>query len=197
MPTTKADYKKVRDTRDAVLAAAATNFRDKGYAAVTLREIAKSAGLTTGSLYYHFKSKEDVVREVLDQGHIRVRLDVEQALADPNIEQDDESLIRCAMKAHMASLFGHDSLPAANIRIFSQVPEHVKKASLTTRRQYEALWRNLLENGISSGFLNPDFDIDLILPLMLGALNWALEWSDADEERCHAIVDQVVAMLEA
>lgn len=193
----KPKFKQTRDTREAVLSAAAKNFREKGYAAVTLREIAKTAGLTTGSLYYHFKSKEDVVREVLDQGHIFIRLAVEKALADPRVGTDDRSRIRCAIKTHMACLFGDDSLSAANIRIFSQVPAQVKYPTLASRHAYEALWRSLFQDAKASGFLDPNLDIEVMIPLMLGAVNWTLEWSGSDDVSVDAIVDHVVTMLEA
>ncbi len=196
MAVIQAQFKKTRDTRQAVLSAAAKNFRERGYAAVSLREIAKTAGLTTGSLYYHFQSKEDVVREVLDQSHIHVRLSVEAALSELSADADGRDLIRCAMKTHMVCLLGDDSLTAANTRIFSQVPSHVRAATIPSRHDYEALWCKLLQDAKDSGFLKPDLEIAFIMPLMFGALNWTLEWSDTDDASVDAIVDQVLIMME-
>src|SRR5271154_5122899 len=54
---------KAQITRRLILEAAAALFREKGYAEVSLREIAQAAGMKTGSLYYHFESKESLVEE--------------------------------------------------------------------------------------------------------------------------------------
>ncbi len=56
-------------TRQSILHAAAGLFRQQGYAAVSLRDIAEAVGMKTGSLYYHFSSKESLVEEILSARH--------------------------------------------------------------------------------------------------------------------------------
>ena len=51
--------------RDELLDLAATMFAQRGLRATTVRDIADSAGILSGSLYHHFKSKEQMVEEVL------------------------------------------------------------------------------------------------------------------------------------
>lgn len=53
-------------TRQAVLEAAAEVFADRGYEAATITEILDRAGVTKGALYFHFPSKEDLARGVLE-----------------------------------------------------------------------------------------------------------------------------------
>src|SRR5438067_25320 len=67
-PRPAAGAVKAAVTRAAVLDAAARLFREQGYAAPSLREIALAAGIQAGSLYYHFDSKEHIVAEVLRVG---------------------------------------------------------------------------------------------------------------------------------
>ncbi|MGH7899719.1 MAG: TetR family transcriptional regulator, partial [Candidatus Binatia bacterium] len=55
-------------TRERILDSAAAAFRRDGYASVMLKDIAALAGLQTGSLYYHFASKEEIVEKVLALG---------------------------------------------------------------------------------------------------------------------------------
>src|SRR3954466_12262445 len=52
-------------TRERVLEAASRLFREHGIAAVGLAEIMAEAGLTVGTFYTHFKSKEALLRETL------------------------------------------------------------------------------------------------------------------------------------
>ena len=51
--------------RDELLELAATMFAERGLRATTVRDIADSAGILSGSLYHHFESKEEMVDEVL------------------------------------------------------------------------------------------------------------------------------------
>ena len=51
-----------RDTRERIQAVALELFAEQGYEKTSLREIAEGLGVTKAALYYHFKSKEDIVR---------------------------------------------------------------------------------------------------------------------------------------
>lgn len=62
--------------KEQILTTAIRLFNDKGYANVTLREIAKEAGTTIGNLTYHFPKKEDLILNLLDTLHTRFILDV-------------------------------------------------------------------------------------------------------------------------
>lgn len=53
-------------TRRAVLEAAAAVFAERGYAAATINEILTRSGVTKGALYFHFASKEELAKGVLD-----------------------------------------------------------------------------------------------------------------------------------
>jgi TetR/AcrR family transcriptional regulator len=68
--------------RDEVLAVATRAFGERGYAAVTMREIAETAGLHPTSLYYYFRSKEEILGAVVAEANrfsldhlTRVRVD--------------------------------------------------------------------------------------------------------------------------
>src|SRR3954470_10358839 len=52
-------------SRDAILASAARLLRLKGFEGVGIPEIAQGAGLTHGTFYAHFSSKEELLREVI------------------------------------------------------------------------------------------------------------------------------------
>jgi AcrR family transcriptional regulator len=52
-------------TRDRILDVALELFTEKGYDATSMREIAERLGITKPALYYHFDSKDDIVRALL------------------------------------------------------------------------------------------------------------------------------------
>jgi AcrR family transcriptional regulator len=54
-------------SRTLVLDTALTLFSHQGYRATSMRDIAEHAGVSTGNVYHHFKDKESIFRELLDQ----------------------------------------------------------------------------------------------------------------------------------
>ncbi|MEU6062846.1 helix-turn-helix domain-containing protein, partial [Streptomyces sp. NPDC047097] len=52
-------------TRQAILHAAAEVLGESGFAGASITKIAERAGATTGAMYFHFKSKEDLARAVM------------------------------------------------------------------------------------------------------------------------------------
>lgn len=52
--------------REIILQEAAHLFREKGYLAANLRELARRAGIQGGSIYHHFTSKQEILFELMD-----------------------------------------------------------------------------------------------------------------------------------
>ncbi|WP_327269171.1 TetR/AcrR family transcriptional regulator [Streptomyces sp. NBC_01218] len=61
---TAAGRRRGTDTRTEIRAVALELFTEQGYEATSLREIAERLGITKAALYYHFKSKDDIVRSL-------------------------------------------------------------------------------------------------------------------------------------
>ena len=56
------------DTRERILAVAQELFIDQGYDGTSLREIADRLGFTKAALYYHFRSKDEILVALLEPG---------------------------------------------------------------------------------------------------------------------------------
>lgn len=182
MPTAEAALKrtdKADATRARILEAAACLFRDRGYAAVNLREIAAASGMKAGSIYYHFESKEAIVAEILDAGieavHSEVRAAIEQLPATTSAIE----VMHTAILTHLRSLFVHNNFTSANVRIYNQVPSAIRKANLKPRRQYEALWGDILERVERAGVVRKGVNLKDFRLLLISSLNATLEWFDA------------------
>ena len=68
-------------TRGKILDAALQLFRDQGFEATTMREIAESAGVATGAAYYYFDSKDAIVLAFYDQAQQEMAARMEDVLA--------------------------------------------------------------------------------------------------------------------
>ena len=59
------------ERRQEILRAAGEIFADRGISNTSVRDIGAKVGILSGSLYYHFRSKDDMVMELLDR-HLRI-----------------------------------------------------------------------------------------------------------------------------
>jgi AcrR family transcriptional regulator len=73
------------DTRERILTVAATLFSDKGFNATSIRDISEALGVTKAALYYHFTSKEEILRGIVEQPILAIRgvLEVPRDLTTP------------------------------------------------------------------------------------------------------------------
>lgn len=168
--------KKSQATRERILDAAAQVFRDKGYAGARLSDIAAAAGLRAGSLYYHFDSREALVEEVLRVGVARATDFVRHQVDALPTGASPLDRLRAAMTAHLLMVLEIGDYTSANIRIFGQVPDDIRRRHLKDQRAYGAYWRALFEAAQEAGELRGDVDLSVIRMLILGALNWSVEW---------------------
>lgn len=70
------------NTRHKILLTARTLFNDYGYNGVSLRDIAKAAGISEGNLTYHFKKKENLIEALLLEGEDTLPVNIPQTLAE-------------------------------------------------------------------------------------------------------------------
>ncbi|MDU3715803.1 MAG: TetR/AcrR family transcriptional regulator [Klebsiella michiganensis] len=64
--------KQVEENKQTILTAAGRLFRERGFDAVTVTDIMKSAGLTHGGFYGYFKSKDDLIAQTLAELKIEI-----------------------------------------------------------------------------------------------------------------------------
>ncbi|SHL90605.1 transcriptional regulator, TetR family [Roseovarius litoreus] len=176
---------------DQIMDIAARQFRARGYAAVSLRDIATEAGMRTPSLYYHFPSKDDLVIAVMNRGIAVVREAVTEALAALPPDAEPFAKLETAMRVHLRALHGLSDYTSANVRIFGQLPEELRRANLPERRAYQEIWADLLSATC------PD-NLEMLairVPFVIGALNATLEWFDPDRGDLDVLADQVGRVL--
>src|SRR3984957_10227902 len=171
----KALATKSEKSRDLILEAAAKLFRRQGYSATTLRQIASMAEIKAGSIYYYFDSKEAILDEVLEQGLQRIFEAVKIALKEAG-KVSHRRRIGLAIETHLTALLEASDFTSANIRIYGQLPEHLKKRHRPLRRAYAKYWDQLFLNARRAGEIRADIQIVPLRIFVLGALNWTVEW---------------------
>lgn len=168
-------------SRDLILESAAKLFRKQGYSATTLRQIAAVARIEAGSIYYYFDSKEAILHEVLDRGLRHVFESVKAAVTGAG-KTSHRRKVALAIEAHLVALLETSDFTSANIRIYGQLPEHLKKTQRPLRRAYARYWDQLFLNARRAGEIRADIEIVPLRIFVLGALNWTIEWFRLDSK---------------
>ena len=177
----KALVSKSEQTRSLILAAAARLFRDQGYTASTLRKIAAAAGIEAGSIYYHFNSKDEILDEVLDLGLRQVFEAVKETRAACEAQGEGFREIFAAMvHTHLTYLLQASDFTSSNIRNFSMLPTAMRERHRPLRRAYADEWDDALGKALAAGSIRSDIKIVPLRQFVIGALNWTVEWFDAN-----------------
>ncbi|MGL4288279.1 MAG: TetR/AcrR family transcriptional regulator [Phreatobacter sp.] len=193
LPAEDRPTKRAEVSRQQILDVAASLFRARGYTETSLRDIGAQVGMKAGSLYYHFASKEELAAEVLRVGVQRVHEAVVSAVAGLGPDAPMKARIEAAIAAHLETLLVQSDYTSAHIRCFPYVPPSLKHELSQARRDYETVWRALLEQASAAKALAPGIDPEVARLAILGALNWSLEWFDPARGRPEELIRTMVA----
>jgi AcrR family transcriptional regulator len=182
---------KSAQSRMLILDAAARIFGRKGYSETSLREIAEAAGMQAGSLYYHFASKEEIFDEVLSTGMRNIHEKVACAVFALEGSASHRQRIECAITAHLELLLTDSDYYRVACRLLAQAPEPLASRHREFRIQYGRLWDCFLREAQKAGEIRKEIKIIPLRMLIVGALNWTLEWFDIDNHPIEQFVRQV------
>ena len=156
--------------RDELLAAAAKVFSERGYEAASLREICADAGILAGSMYHHFRSKEDLFVSVHAAGFRHLNEAVDRALDGRN---DPWLRFEAAIAAHLTALVERtDVIAVTTASLFHMEGNRLQRRLNRQREAYENRFRKL----VRALPLPPDVDRSLLRLALLGAINWTRVW---------------------
>lgn len=85
--------------REEILAAAKTTFAKNGFHATTIGDVAKAAGVSYGSIYWYFESKDALFHALMDHQEAALRAHIDRTVAEANSGADGEAMFRSSVRA--------------------------------------------------------------------------------------------------
>src|SRR4051794_7669036 len=153
--------------------AASTLFRERGYAATSVRDIAQALNLQGGSLYAHMASKEDVLWAIVSRAADRFNSKVGPIAAD--VESPAADRLRNMIRAHVGVVTSIQKDAAVFLHEWRFLSSD-RRAEMSARRDaYEALFRQVIAQGIAAGDLR-EVDARLTAAAILSSLNGIPTW---------------------
>jgi AcrR family transcriptional regulator len=178
--------------RGKVLQVAAHLFRHKGYERTTVRDLAAAAGIQSGSLFHHFRSKDEILSSVMEQTAIYNTELMRVALArTQDVRERVLALIRCELQSIMG---GTGEAMAVMIYEWRSLSPQEQAKILVLREAYEQLWLQVLGEARDSGLLQGD--VFVTRRFLTGALSWSTTWFRADGSMTlEQLADQALLLL--
>ncbi|MFT4523602.1 MAG: AcrR family transcriptional regulator [Bacteroidia bacterium] len=151
-------------------------FKDKGYSAASMRDIAKAANVEPATLYSHVSGKE----EFLDQTCFTMaKLFIDAIYEVNDIYFDAPQKLKMAVHNHVQILA--DNLDASVV--FQHEWRHLsperKQEFILLRNQYEEGFRTIVQDGVDAGLFN-EVDKKIAALTILSSINWIVEWYNPD-----------------
>jgi AcrR family transcriptional regulator len=176
------------ETRHRILAAAHEIVAADGYAGAEMELVARRAGVATGTIYRHFRSKADLLAEVFGEAAGR-----EQALIAGIVE--NHHLTTSERLAEAVEVFARRALAAPQLSyalMAEPVDPAVEAARLESKRAYRDVFARLLEEGVASSEIEP-LDAPVVASALVGALQEALIGPLAERHSGDALIASLVS----
>lgn len=155
-----------------LLATAATLFNQKGYERTTVRDLASAVGIQSGSIFHHFKTKEAILKAVMEETIIfNTRLMKAKLESAASPEEKLLALIICELES-INGVTG-DAM-AVLVYEWRSLNEQNQADILKLRDEYESLWMDALSEAKANGLI--DGDVFILRRFLTGALSWSKTW---------------------
>jgi len=179
-------------TRDDILDAAAQVIRQKGFHGASMADIAGAVQLQKASLYHHVSSKQEILLALLDRA-LEMLFEQIDVVAKQSLPADEK--LRQMIQVYLRLLADNSDLSTVLLFEHRSLEPAQHKRHIPNRDRFEALWRDVLDDGVRAGLFNCP-DTALAVRALMGILNWTLTWYRADGPlSIEQIADQYTNLL--
>lgn len=191
MPRKKTDSGLEPNRRAELLRAAAKLFVEKGFDATTTRDIAEAAGMRSGSPFYHFRSKQELLKaamiEGLDAGNAQLLAAI-AGIVDP------EQRLRVLVRTHLGTLLEGDCRSPLLVSETRALDDKARAEIAAAFDRYQVPWQETLDTLQKAGKLASA--APPVRLLLFGMVNWSSHWYRPDGDlSVDELADAAVAML--
>lgn len=155
-----------------IFEAAARLFRDKGYSATSMRDLAETVQLKASSLYNHIGSKEEILRDICFANAERFQTVMQEV---QQLEASAAEKVHALLKMHI-HIATED---VTSVTAFNDEWRHLSEPHLTAfktmRRDYEARFQAIIEDGIQKGEFKK-LNAFTVLYTIFSSVRWLYDW---------------------
>lgn len=160
--------RKGAQTRARLLEASKEIFEEDGFLEARISDIAERAGLSHGSFYHYFDSKEEIFREVAEAVEEELSAPLGSVILDSTSPATPQERIREAIRRHLES-YRREAAIMGVIEEVSRYDEHVGAVRMERHQRYQQQVANSIRRLQQHGLADPDLD-PKVTAAVLGAM---------------------------
>ncbi len=168
----------IETRRQQIENAASALFRERGYAATSVRDIAHALNIQGGSLYAHVASKEDVLWSIVSRAADRFN---EQVRPIARSDEPAPHRLRRMIRAHVGVVTSAQRDAVVFLHEWRFLSPERRELMAGRRDAYEALFRQIIADGVAAGDF-AEVDPRMTAMAILSSLNGIASWYRADGE---------------
>ncbi|GGX82639.1 TetR family transcriptional regulator [Litchfieldella qijiaojingensis] len=173
---------------------AAQLFVQEGFDRTTVRMLAQEMGIKSGSLFHHFRDKQEILCAVIEEGTQNALTIAKESLAQ--CENTPEARLHAMARAHLETLLTDRNAHVVALYEWRRLDEASREHLIHLRDAYEALWQSVIADALEAGLIRGDKF--LVSRFVLGALNWTVRWYDPAGQRSpEELARELIAMMTA
>jgi AcrR family transcriptional regulator len=158
--------------RAQILRAAADLFRERGYQASTVDQIAARLGMSKASLYTHFRAKEEMLAAISRETIEAFIRDLSLALAS---RLGAEDKLRTVVRQHVQFVIANRSFLTVFFGEEANLPPRFVRSLAAQKDRYDKGVERIVEEGIRGGVFR-ELSPRLVVFAVLGMVNWVHKW---------------------
>jgi AcrR family transcriptional regulator len=178
--------------REDLLRVCAKLFREKGFDGTSIRDISQAAGMHSGSPFYHFETKQEMLVAVMEQGLTEGLYHLEAVAA---LKLSPAEKFKRLVRVHLETICGdgHDFIPVMLYDWRSLTPANRRRV-IALKDRYDALWQKVTDDLQAQGIMGGDAQLARLFTF--GVLNWTARWYRAGGRKSlDEIADEAVRFL--
>lgn len=164
--------------KDQIRQKAQALFRERGYSATSMRDLAETLGIEAASLYNHISSKEELLQQICFSMADQFFAAVEPVVAS---KLSPKEKLRAAIEAHLGVIVSNADASGVFLHEWRHMGDPYLGDFKLMRRRYEKMFRAMIEEGMAQNEFRI-IDPVLTTPTLLSATNWTYE-SDKTHRR--------------
>jgi AcrR family transcriptional regulator len=178
--------------RAEILTIAAKHFAEHGFEATTIRQISDEAGILSGSLYYHFTNKEEMMHDIM-RPFVTDLISKHQALS--RLPDRSDVVVGKMLRFALEQIVHHHAehrIIQLDRNYFRRTPQFNYVAALGAEVSHA--WYGAIQQGVREGIFRSDLNIRLTTTMILKMIAVTAEWYDPDG---HDSMEEMIATQEA
>ena len=178
--------------KEVIIAEAAKLFREKGFSATSMRDLAEHVGVEAASLYNHISSKAEILQEICFKVANQFMSHIEEVDASP---QTAIAKIEAILRFHIRQMIEHYEEVYVSDREWKHLTEPYMQNMQSQRRAYRQRIALIIEEGIRKGEIKP-IDAPTAVLIMLHAVSGIESWHRSTKKiEGHVLEDNMVMIL--